>query len=183
MRITTLCVLLTSLTLPAYAAQWCSAGAGEFSFAATIEGVATPGRFRKYVVDLEFDPANPTDGHLRVTVDLRAADMGDPDMNAVLFDPAWFDVDEFTEAIFASDDLRQESPGEFVATRLLDLKGVRKPVSVPFAWMPDGDGARMEGQFLLRRTDFDIGNGEWASADTIGVDVTLTFAIQIEHCA
>lgn len=182
MRNTLLCWFLIGLTMPAYSAEWCSHADSEFSFATTIEGAASSGQFQKFLVDLDFDPTIPGEGRLRVTVDLRAADMGDPDMNAVLFDPAWFDVSQFTEAVYESTDLAQASPGQFIATGTLNLKGADKPVNVPFSWTSDGDNATMQGQFLLRRTDFNVGSGEWATDESIGIDVTLTFSIQLERC-
>ncbi len=117
-----------------------------------------------------------------MTVDLRTADMGDPDMNAVLFDPAWFDVGQFTEAVYESDNLSQTSPGEYVAAGTLNLKGISKTIDVPFSWTQLDDAASMRGQFVLRRTDFDVGSGEWATDDAIGVDVSLAFVVQLQRC-
>jgi polyisoprenoid-binding protein YceI len=112
------CFATASLTL---AEDWHSTGDSQFGFEATFEGVATPGEFRKFAVELDFDPASPDNGRLRVTVDLAAADMGDPDMNAVLFEPAWFDIGRFAVAVFESGEITERSPGMFLASGTLDL--------------------------------------------------------------
>jgi len=182
MRCSLLCSLLIALALPVHAAEWRSTGDHELSFEASFEGATSPGRFRQFTVALDFDPAEPAPGRLRVTVDLLAADMGDPDMNAVLFDPAWLDVGQFEEAVYESNDLSQTSPGEYVATGTLKLKGISKTVEVPFSWTQTGDKASMRGQFVLRRTDFDVGSGEWATDEAIGLDIRLAFAVQLQRC-
>ena len=169
------------VAVPSSAAEWQMQPGSEFTFEATFEGVPTPGRFAGFELDLYFDPDNPDDARLRVTVDLAAADMGDPEMNAVLADPAWFDSATSPEAVFDSKDIDERPDGEFVANGILELKSTRQAVAVPFAWCESADGARMRGELVLERTDFDVGSGEWATDDSIGVDVLLRFDIRLEQ--
>jgi polyisoprenoid-binding protein YceI len=169
------------LGAPAQADEWRSSAASQFGFVTTIETVATPGVFKRFLVLFCFDPSQPSEAWLRVTVDLTAADLGDPDMNAVLADPAWFDTGHFAEAVFDSHSIVEQAPGEYVANGTLDLKGVQKNLAVPFAWTSAGDTASMAGELLLDRSEFDVGSGEWASGDTIGIAVQLKFAIQLER--
>ena len=122
----------------------------------------------------------PEKGRLEVTVYLAGADMGDPDMNAIIADPIWFDVVEFPRAKFQSNSIEKTGPETFVARGVLDLKGIQKRVEVPFNWSEWGNSAQMSGNFALRRIDFDVGSGEWATGDAIGLDVALKFAILLE---
>jgi len=177
MRFLIPCCLL--IGYPLHAAEWHSTAGSEFGFEAVIEGAATPGTFHTFDVELDFDPAEPAAGRLHVTVDLHDADMGDPDMNAVLFDPAWFGVERYPEAVFESCDISQSAPHRFVATGRLTLKGTTKPVAVPFSWQASGERASMHGELVLSRGVFDVGSGEWADGDTIGSDVHLSFDVQL----
>lgn len=179
-RATALIVACLVMAFPAQADEWRSKEGSRFGFETTFEGVAMPGEFAKFAVAFSFDPARPGDGCLRVTVDLAAADMGDPDMNAVLYEPAWFDTQQFAAAIFTSSEIVELAPGEFLAKGTLDLKGIREPVEVPFAWDRTGDVAVMTGELELDRTRFDVGSGEWASGDAIGIEVKLSFRVQLE---
>jgi len=171
--------LLIGISLPAVAAEWHDTADSRLTFEVTFEGVPTQGEFRDFDVDLEFDPDCPESGTLRVTVNLKAADMGDPDMNNVLFDPAWLDVAQFTEAVFVSDVISEPQPGEFIATGTLDLKGTVKTVLVPFSWTGSANQATLHGNLVLQRTTFDVGSGEWATGDAIGTDVKLDFTVQL----
>lgn len=179
MRYATLLFLLLS-AVPAQASQWQVQGSSEFTFAVTFEGVDTLGRFKRFDVMFDFDPANPATGHLRVSVDLSGADMGDADLNAGIADPNWFDLDNFSKAVFDSKRIEARTPGEFVATGVLNLKGISKTVAVPFAWSEKGRHADMHGEFVLQRIDFNIGSGEWASSDPIGIEVKLRFDLSLE---
>ncbi len=179
MRHALLASLCIAISLPVCAAEWRSTEGSEFTFEVTFEGEPILGEFRDFDVNLDFDPACLDSARLRVTVDLRAADMGDPDMNDVLFDPAWFDVQQFNEAVFVSDAITEQSPGEFIATGTLDLKGTVRSVAAPFSWTRSEDQATMQGGLVLKRTDFDVGSGEWATDDAIGIDVTLDFTVQL----
>jgi len=177
--------LLLFVAVPSQAAEWRMLSDSEFTFEATFEGSAAPGRFEQFDLDLEFDPANPGAGRLRVTVSLAGADMGDPDINTIIANPIWFDAGHFPRAVFESERIETGAPGEFVATGVLDLKGISQTVVVPFTWSEDSSqkGARadMRGEFVLQRLDFNVGSGEWATADAIGIDVRLQFDLALER--
>jgi len=162
-------------------AEWHSIDDGsQFTFETTFEGEPIGGSFRNFDLQFDFEATNPSASHLIVTVWLNAADMGDPDMNAVLFDQAWFDIEHFGSAVFESHTMQAQTSDRFVATGTLTLKNVKQSVSVPFVWHRSGNQARMQGEFTLQRTDFGIGMGEWAAGDTIGIATHLVFDVLVE---
>ena len=61
----------------------------------------------------------------------------------------------------------------------LRLKGIARPVEVPFAWTGTADAATMEGELTVGRSDFGIGTGEWARTDVIGAEVKLRFRLRL----
>jgi polyisoprenoid-binding protein YceI len=178
-KITLFFLLLTAI--PAQATEWQMLTSSQFGFEATFEGSAAPGRFEQFELELIFDPAAPDTGRLVVTVNLAAADMGDPDMNTIIADPIWFDAGNFPRAVFRSERIEAGGPGEFTATGTLDLKGISREVAVPFSWSQEGDRADMRGEFVLQRIDFNVGSGEWATGDAIGIEVKLQFDISLER--
>jgi polyisoprenoid-binding protein YceI len=177
MRYTPLLLLL--FTLPGHAAEWRLLDPSEFTFEATFEGASAPGRFEQFEIDMEFDPADPGAGHLRVTVSLAAADMGDSDMNTIIADPIWFDVGHYPRAVFESERIEARAPGNFVATGVLNLKGISQTVAVPFTWSEQAAQANMRGTFVVQRIAFNVGSGEWATGDAIGIDVQLQFDLSL----
>ena len=65
----------------------------------------------------------------------------------------------------------------YVADGTLDLRGVKKPLSLPFSLKIDGDTATARGVTTLDRTVFGVGQGEWASTDQIAANVKVNFAL------
>lgn len=172
--------LLCLVALPAAAGTWQLQDGSTFTFEASFEGAPLQGQFADFDVTLDFDPDQADAALLHVTVNLAGADMGDPDMNAAIAAPEWFDIDTYPQARFDSDDIVETSPGSFVAHGVLVLKGAQRNIDVPFTWSATGDLATMRGELTLKRSDFDIGSGEWASGDQIGIDVSLRFALQMQ---
>ena len=167
-------IVLLLLSTAAFA-DWTDTDDKTFLFEASFEGEALRGEFKTFSVS--YAPETP---QLVVEVTLSDADFGDPDMNAVLFDDAWFGT-AYTTAIYRSTEIRDEGDGRFVATGTLSLKGVEAEVTVPFTWEESGDTARMRGEFTMDRTRFNVGSGEWSSGDSIGLKVLLEFDVALSR--
>ena len=168
-------------TLPTSAAEWRMLAGSEFIFETTFEETALPGRFEQFDVALVFDPDNPGAGRLQVTVNLEGANMDDPDINAAIAGADWFHIANFPQATYESKEIVATTSGRYVAKGDLDLKGIRKKVDVPFTWSASGDIVEMTGELVLQRTAFDIGSGEWSNDDAIGLNVRLSFTVQLER--
>ncbi len=170
-RLLALVFLLPTASL---AEAWTSDSDGSFGFEATFEGDPLPGDFTNFTVSWSEEA-------LTVTVKLAESDMGDGEMNAILHDPTWFAVERFATAVFSAADVSCGGGSECTASGELELKGVKQAIDVPFTWAEDGDAATMRGELSLDRTAFDVGSGEWASGDSIGVDVKLRFDINLKR--
>jgi polyisoprenoid-binding protein YceI len=173
--------LLCLAAVTAMASDWRMRQDSTLTFESTFEGAPLPGRFGRFDVALDFDPQDPGAGTLQVTVDLAGADMGDPDMNEAIAGRDWFHIAGFPQAVYESSDIEASGPGEFVAHGELVLKGIRRSVDVPFTWSEAGESAQMRGELTLKRSDFNIGSGEWAGGEQIGIGVRLQFALELER--
>lgn len=178
-------LLIAALALtPAPSADPCSgwqsvAGESKLQFVASFEGAPAPGAFRQFSVCLDFDAEQPGTGRLEVWIDIASADMDSADINQAIAGPEWFDAMQFPRAHYLSEEIEPGDSSAFVAHGRLSLKGVEREVSVPFGWQVDGADRKMAGELTLRRSDFEIGVGEWAGDDSIGVDVTVRFEVTL----
>ena len=174
----TVCLLLAMLTAgQAGAERWHMLDDSEFLFESSWEDTPLPGRFNEFDVRLDAETEDLTNATLTVTVDLAGADMDDPDMNEAIAGDEWFAIATYPQAIYTSESIVESAPGEYVASGELDLKGIQRPVIVPFTWSVSDDRAEMSGELTVLRTQFDIGSGEWANDESIGADVRLTFRV------
>lgn len=175
-----LAILLLAWACQAAAAEWKTLPASRLEFTASYQRQPVPGVFPRFDAALAFDPDHPAGSRLDVTIATGAADLFSADINETVKGPEWFDAARFPSARFSSNEIVQEGPGRYVARGTLSLKGVQRKVAVPFTWSASGNGAAMEGRFTLKRTDFNIGSGVWASDDTIGMDVAVKFSLKLQ---
>jgi polyisoprenoid-binding protein YceI len=175
----------TALQL-AHAGDWkMDPARSRLEFSAIFEKTPAPGTFKEFDTRLSFDPEKPAGGRLDVTIRVASADMVSADINKAIAGIEWFDLARHQQAEFHSTDIRQNSAqsGSYVARGTLTLKGVQQPVDVPFKWAEAADGATMQGEFVVKRTSFGIGTGEWTAPDVIGPDVAVKFSVRLRKAS
>lgn len=173
-------ILAVVVSQAAAAAEWkMDAAASRLDFAATFEQAPAPGVFKQFDTRLAFDGDAPAGGKLDVTIRVATADMGNADINKAIAGPEWFDFARHPQAAFQSSEIRRVEGNRYLARGTLTLKGVRRPVEVPFTWSAAGDAATMEGEFTVPRGPFNIGTGEWVATNVIGPDVKVKFRVRL----
>ncbi|TCS18107.1 YceI family protein [Caulobacter sp. BK020] len=156
---------------------WAVAKSSTLNFTASWAGDAIEGQFKRWTADILFSPDALDRSKLTVSIDMGSAATGDDQRDSSLPSGDFFDTAAHPKATFTASKFRKTGEGRFVADGTLDLRGVRKPVSLPFTLKIDGDTATARGVTTLDRTAFGVGQGEWASTDQIGGKVKVSFAI------
>jgi polyisoprenoid-binding protein YceI len=91
-----------------------------------------------------------------------------------------FEVAQFPTAHFLATSFTHKTGNDYIATGTLTIRGVTKPVTLPFTLTITGKTAHLTGTAQLIRTDFHVGEGEWSAdtpvshAVTVTVDLTAT---------
>ncbi|WP_165190658.1 YceI family protein [Caulobacter soli] len=156
---------------------WTVAKSSTLGFSATWAGDAIEGQFKRWTADILFSPEALDRSKLTVSIDMSSAATGDDQRDASLPSDDFFAAATHPKATFTASKFRKTGEGKFVAEGTLELRGVKKPVSLPFSLKIDGDTATARGVTTLDRTVFGVGQGEWASTDQIGGKVKVSFAI------
>lgn len=156
---------------------WTVAKSSTLNFSATWAGDAIDGQFKRWTADILFSPDALDRSKLTVSIDMSSAATGDDQRDASLPSDDFFATAAHPKATFTAGKFRKTGEGRFVADGTLELRGVRKPLSLPFSLKIDGDTATARGVTTLDRTAFGVGQGEWASTDQIGGKVKVSFAI------
>ncbi|MBV9509367.1 MAG: YceI family protein [Caulobacteraceae bacterium] len=173
-----LAVLLTALNLvpAAFAAPtaWSVDPArSKLSFQGKMNGEAFNGVFRRWTAQIVFDPKALAASSVQVTVDAASAGTGDADRDQALPSDDWLAADKFAKASFTARSFRDLGGGKYQAAGELTLRGVSRPVVLPFTLSISGDTARMNGQVVLDRTAFGVGQGQWKTGDVVDTKVTV----------
>jgi polyisoprenoid-binding protein YceI len=157
---------------PAVAVPWkLDAGKSQLGFSGTQTGVPFKGRFTRFNAQIDFDPDHPETSHVSVVIDLASAATGDAQRDGALPGNDWFDIGQFPQAKFVSTAIRKTGAVSYAATGTLSLRGVTKPVVLPFTLAIAGTVAHAKGHLNLMRTSFGVGQGNWSSGQWVALDV------------
>lgn len=121
-------------------------------------------RFDAIEASLEFDAARPEDARLVAIVRAGSVSTGDPDFDAVLCQPGWFDCDRHPEIVFRSERIEITGPDTGRVHGQLSLKGVTRPAVLETQFygglFNPLEGRRALGfgaDMTIDRTQFDVG--------------------------
>jgi polyisoprenoid-binding protein YceI len=172
-------IIVTIVLALASANSWCQATAsgGKIAITGKQMGVSVDGEFKKFTAQIQFDPANPSVAKAAIDVDVASIDIGQEDFNQELRSKTWFDAKTHPKASFISSAIKPTGPDRFDATGKLTIKGKTQEVTVPVTVKTEGGARLFEGTLSIKRTAFNIGEGEWKNTDIVADDVRLRFRI------
>lgn len=143
-------------------------------FTVRYEGEESIGSFPTFTVKLE------PEQYLEVIVDITQADMDSPLLNEAMAGEEWFNSEIHPQARFYSEQLDKNNDG-YQASGTLTLKGIEQLITVPIRWTESESTVRIRGKLDIDRTLFNIGLGEWADDNLIGLDVGVDFDVQLQQ--
>lgn len=151
------------------------------SFATSWGGSAIQGRFDKWTADVLFSPEALDGSKVAVAIDMGSAKTGDEQRDATLPSGDWFDAAAHPKATFTATKFSKTGEGRFVAHGKLEMRGVSRPVDLPFRLKIDGDTASVSGVTSLDRTAFGVGQGEWQNTDQIPAKVSVSLSLKAKR--
>lgn len=159
---------------PANAAHWTVEPQSKLGFSVIWSAEPLNGEFKKWSADIDFDPADLGHSHVTAVIQTGSIVTDNPDGDDGLKGAVGFAVDRFPTARFETDTFRRLSDGSFVADGHLTIRGVTRPVALPFKLTFEGSRVHMTGRAMVLRTDFGVGQGEWAAPKPVARQVTVT---------
>jgi len=146
----------------------------EIRFISKQMGVNVEGRFRKWKANVDFRPKEPARSKAELEIELASIDLASEDSEAEVRRAAWFDTARFPVAKFASTSIKDLGGERYEIAGTLSIKGVAKEIAIPVTLRKDAAGNSVaEGQFMVKRLDFRVGEGMWADPDTVANEVTV----------
>lgn len=177
-RLTTTAAALLLFATPAFAAQWqVDSAASTLTFTGKQAEDPFTGRFAHFTPVIDFDPVHPESGRITVTVDMASASIEDDDQNEALPTEDWFFTSKFPQAVFQSTTIRKTGEQQFAADGNLTIRGISKPVTLPFTLKTEGNMTRAEGELMLMRQDFGLGGSQWKDDRWIAYPVAVRYTI------
>jgi polyisoprenoid-binding protein YceI len=175
-RTVTLAVLgmfLVAASAFAAPATWVVDPGSKLTFQGVMNGEAFTGAFRRWTAQIVFDPKALGASKAVVSVNVASASTGNADRDQALPTDDWLSASKFAQAAFVTRDFRDLGGGKYVADGDLTIRGEKRPVTLPFTLVINGDTARMNGAIVLNRTTFGVGQGQWKTGEVVDTKVTV----------
>ena len=162
------------LVTPASAANW-TVDYAQSRLGFTVQWSNEPfsAEFKSWKADIDFDPADLAHARAAVTIDMakrRTKKTFDSGLRGSLR----FRGREIYTAQFLATRFASKPGNAYVATGTLTIRGITKPLTLPFALKISGKTAHMTGTTQIMRLDYDVGGGEWAGEKPVSHSVTVT---------
>ncbi|MGY2378101.1 YceI family protein [Pseudomonas sp. SDO524_S393] len=149
--------------------------ASQISFTYKQLGQRVYGTFSDFEGTLTFDTQKPEAGHALLKIQLASIDAGSPDANDELQRASWFDTATYPVGVYESTGVKALGDNRFTISGNLTIKGTTRPVNVDVVLKEQSGIGVFDGEFVLKRGDFKIGEGEWAGNSVVSNDINIKF--------
>ncbi|MFO1259407.1 MAG: YceI family protein [Gammaproteobacteria bacterium] len=148
------------------------------NFTAKQNGAPVSGRFSAFTGEIQFDQNDLTSSHVKIIVDTNSVTTSFADIAETLKTEEWFDVKLFPTAIFESSNFKKITEDSYQTNGTLTIRDKSLPMSASFTGQSlTPDKGQVIGTMKLQRTQYAVGQGEWASLDEIKDDVQIDFTL------
>lgn len=160
------------------APQWVIApDQSKISFAFSQYGQDITGHFESWEGEISFDPARLDLSSVNVTINVATLKTGSEDRDEQARNEEWFSANEYPLARFKSESFEKIKDQKYKVKGALTLRGISLPIEFPFDLTINNNEAKMSAELILKRLDFGVGQGQWATTDAIGNEVKITLNI------
>jgi len=149
--------------------------ASQISFTYEQLGQRVYGTFSEFEGVLTFDTQRPEAGHALLKIQLASIDAGSPDANDELQRASWFDTATYPVGVYESTAVKALGDNRYTISGNLTIKGTTHPVDVDVVLKEQSGIGVFDGEFILKRGDFKIGEGEWAGNSVVSNDINIKF--------
>lgn len=153
-------------------------GQSKIEFQANQDGTEINGSFKKFVAEIFFDKNNLKQSRVTITIDLNSLQSSFSDALNMLSAKEWFDLAKFPQAKFTSKNFEKISENKFRSLGSLQLKEKTLPIAFDFSFNQySATQAQAVGSFILKRSDFGVGNKDEKLAHGVKDEVIVKFLI------
>jgi polyisoprenoid-binding protein YceI len=177
-----------ALVAPAASAAWTvEQTRSTLSIEVTAQGATFTSVFKSWAADIVFDPADLATANARVVINLASVDSGDGQRDGMMTSKSWFDTVGATyaapvdvpvgQAVFQTSTFRKTGETTYEADGTLAMRDAKQPVTLPFTLVLNGAEAHMTASVTLDRTQWGVGQGQYAGNDPVATEVKVNVEI------
>lgn len=150
----------------------------KLQFQAVLYNAPFTGEFKDFGGTIIFDPADLANAKADITIGMSKVETGDDDRDSNITGADWFNAQQFPSARYVTTKFEHAEGNNYVAIGDLTIRGQTMPVVIPFTLDIENNTAHMRGEVTLDRTNFGVGQGQWADESTVKHDVKVMIDIK-----
>ena len=157
-----------------FASTW-NVDSANAKVAFTVKGPfgSVNGTFTGLKATIQFDEKDLAGSSVKASIDAGTVSSGVGMRNHHLKnEEQWLNTSKYPQITFQSKKIEKAANG-YKAIGNLTLKGVTRPVEVPFTFTPNGAGGEFKGKFTIRREDYNVGKPGGSVGDTIAITLDV----------
>lgn len=145
----------------------------KLQFEASLYKAPFTGEFGNFNGTIIFNPDDLSTAKADITIDMAKVATGDTDRDSNIVGTDWFDSEKFPQSRFVSTKFEKADGNNYMAIGDLTIRDKTMPLIIPFTLEIKDNTAHMLGEITLNRTNFGVGQGQWADESTVGHDVRV----------
>ncbi|KTD15663.1 putative YceI-like family protein [Legionella gratiana] len=171
--------LFLSIAANAAVPQWeIVQNESQLTFTATQNGAPVTGQFKTFSGTILVDPNDLKHSSINIIVDINSISASYAELKSTLLTPDWFNPKVFPKAEFKSNQIEKTGSNTYKAVGMLTIRDKTAPVTLNFKGeQPDPNKGIVIGNTVIQRTQFGVGQGDWASTNEIKDEVTINFKV------
>ena len=138
------------------------------------------GRFDQVQSEFRFDPADPAQSSVNVTIPMASLSTGVEKLDAHLLNADFFDAEKFPTATFRSTGVTAAGEGRLKVAGDLTIHGVTRPVVMDVTINKVGEhpmskrpAAGFDARLDIKRSDFGVGAYAPGVSDEVRIEITV----------
>ena len=155
-------------TFSLIAQQWKIGSDYKVAFAcAEVSGI-----FKEISGSINFDPTNLVTSKLDLKIKVESINTGNGMMNGHAKGDEWFSSEKFPNIVFTSTKIEKSENG-YNAIGKLEIRGVKKDVTIPFTFVKKGAKGTFVAKFSVNRTDYGVGKKGKDVSETLKITASI----------
>jgi polyisoprenoid-binding protein YceI len=130
------------------------------------------GVFKEFSGTIVFDAENLSNSSMKLKIKVESINTGNGLQNKHAKSEEWFDASKYPNISFESSRIEKTESG-FKAVGKLEIRGVKKDVTIPFTFVKKGSKGTFIAKFSVDRTDYGVGKKGNDVSETIKITATI----------
>lgn len=135
------------------------------------------GEFTVFDAHIQFDRDMLATSHFVVSVKPEFVDSQDATQDNALRGSDFFDVEMYPESLFEAHAFQHIEGNRFEGLGQLTVRNQTHPLTLPFTFTTNDSGAILEGDLVISRLEYGVGQGDWSLIDFLKEEVTVKYRL------